>query len=243
MSPFKNVLLIGASGLIGTAIQAELLAKKTSFFKLGALTASNSAPNPKKDAYWESLAKQGVQIVKVDFSDTAALVKAFTGSIHPNCSRFSNMLKVFLIGWDAVISALGLPMVKVQLNMIGAAAEAGVKRFLPSEYGFDLTIPSNRQEKVYAMKIAVADKLKEVSEKHPGFTYTLLAVGSSLNSSPHDATGLTFIQGALRRSLSWFLPCMTWILKAAKHVLLVMGKPQFLLPASPSNLESPSSTV
>jgi hypothetical protein len=28
--------------------------------------------------------------------------------------------------------------------------------------------------------------LKEVSEKYPGFTYTLLAVGLSLDSSSHD---------------------------------------------------------
>ena len=80
------------------------------------------------------------------------------------------MLKVFLAGWDVVISAVGLPMVKMQLPMIEAAAEAGVTRFLPSEFGFDLTIPSNRGEKVYAMKIAVTVKLKEVSEKYPGFT-------------------------------------------------------------------------
>jgi glutamyl-tRNA reductase len=87
------------------------------------------------------------------------------------------MLKVSLPGWDVVISAVGLPMVKVQLLMIEAAAEAGVHRFLPSEFGFDLTIPSNREERVYAMKIAVTDKLKEVSKKYPGFTYTLLAIG------------------------------------------------------------------
>lgn len=71
-------------------------------------------------------------------------------------------------------------MAKAQLQMIDAAAKAGVKRFLPSEFGFDLTIPSNRRERVYAMKIAVADKLKEVAEKYPDFTYTLLAIGSSI---------------------------------------------------------------
>ena len=73
-----------------------------------------------------------------------------------------------------------MTLVKTQLRMIDAAAEAGVKRFLPSEFGFDLTIPSNRRERVYEMKIAVADKLKQVAEKYPGFTYTLLAIGSSI---------------------------------------------------------------
>jgi hypothetical protein len=76
-----------------------------------------------------------------------------------------------------VISAVGLPLVKTQLPMIEAAAAAGVKRFLPSEFGFDLTIPSNSREKVYTMKIAVAEKLKEISRAYPGFTYTFLVIG------------------------------------------------------------------
>lgn len=83
MSPFRNVLLVGASGRAGSAIQAELLAKKKNFSKLGVLTASSSAPNPKKDAYWESLEAQGVQITRVDFSDSGALVEAFRGKHSP----------------------------------------------------------------------------------------------------------------------------------------------------------------
>jgi hypothetical protein len=100
------------------------------------------------------------------------------------------MLKIFIAGWDAVISAVGLPMVKMQLQMIDAAAEAGVTRFLPSEFGFDLTIASNREEKVYAMKIAIAAKLKEVSDKYPWFTYTLVAIGLSRTPSPRDVTNI-----------------------------------------------------
>jgi nucleoside-diphosphate-sugar epimerase len=177
MGPFKTVLLVGASGMVGKAIQAELLAKRGNFSKLGVLSSSASAPDPKKDAYWESLSAQGVEIVTVDFLDNAALVRAFRGKHPPFSFESNNVLIASLVGWDVVISAVGLPMVKMQLLMIEAAAEAGVKRFLPSEFGFDLTIPSNRGEKVYAMKIAVADKLEEVSERYPGFTYTLLAVG------------------------------------------------------------------
>jgi hypothetical protein len=71
-----------------------------------------------------------------------------------------------------------MPAVKLQLMIINAATEAGVKRFLPSEYGFDLSIPSNKLEKVYGGKIAIAEHLKLVSAAHPGFSYTLLAIGS-----------------------------------------------------------------
>jgi NmrA-like family len=70
-----------------------------------------------------------------------------------------------------------MPAVKLQFEIISAAAEAGVKRFLPSEYGFDLSIPSNKSEKVYAAKVAIAEYLNKISEAHPGFSYTLLAIG------------------------------------------------------------------
>jgi nucleoside-diphosphate-sugar epimerase len=184
MAHFQNILLIGSSGLVGKAIQAELLAKRGNFSKLGALSSSASAPDPKKAAYWESLSAQGVEITTVDFFDSAALVRAFKGKHQSFSCELNNVLIASIVGWDVVISAVGLPMVKMQLLMIEAAAVAGVKRFLPSEFGFDLTIPSNRGEKVYAMKIAVADKLEEVSDRYPKFTYTLLAIGLWHNSGP-----------------------------------------------------------
>ena len=73
----------------------------------------------------------------------------------------------------------------MQLPLIEAAATAGVKRFLPSEFGFDPTIPSNTKEKVYATKTAVADKLKETSKAHPDFTYTILSIGTPMNLHCH----------------------------------------------------------
>jgi uncharacterized protein YbjT (DUF2867 family) len=83
MSAFKKVLLVGASGRVGSAIQTELLANKRKFSKLGVLTASGSAADPQKDAYWETLAAQGVEITSVDFSDRGALVTAFRGIYPP----------------------------------------------------------------------------------------------------------------------------------------------------------------
>jgi hypothetical protein len=97
-------------------------------------------------------------------------------------------------------------MVKVQLLMIEAAAEAGVNRFLPSEFGFDLTIPSNREERVYAMKIAVTEKLKEVSKKYPAFTYTLLAIGLS-HLIPAVMMRLTFYPGSFA-AFPFMVPAM-----------------------------------
>lgn len=75
-----------------------------------------------------------------------------------------------------------MPLVKTQLPMIDAAVIAGVKRFLPSEFGFDPSIPSNAGELVYTMKTAVSNKLKDASKANPLFTYTLLSIGELDNN-------------------------------------------------------------
>ena len=45
------------------------------------------------------------------------------------------------VGVDAVVSVLGAPALTTQKAFIDAAAEAGVKRFLPSEFGCDTQAP------------------------------------------------------------------------------------------------------
>lgn len=86
MSAFKNILVVGASGRVGTAVQTELFAKSQNFSKLGVLRASTTPQDPKKDSYWESLKARGVEIISADFSDHEALVKAFKGEQrHISC--------------------------------------------------------------------------------------------------------------------------------------------------------------
>ena len=81
MTAFKNILLVGASGRVGSAIQAELLARKSNFSKLGVLTTATTAPHPEKDAYWATLEARGIEIFRVDFGDMKALVEAFKGTV------------------------------------------------------------------------------------------------------------------------------------------------------------------
>ena len=92
MASYKSVLLIGASGMLGRAVQEELITQKGNFSKLGVLTTSASSPDENKDAYWGSLEAKGVQIIKADFSNNYGLVKAFTGIIllhQPQSIKYS----------------------------------------------------------------------------------------------------------------------------------------------------------
>lgn len=61
---------------------------------------------------------EGTRLIKVDYNDHAELVKALKGQ-------------------DALVSCLGPLTIadKIQKPLFAAAAEAGVKRILPSDFG------------------------------------------------------------------------------------------------------------
>jgi len=65
-----------------------------------------------------------------------------------------------------------------QANLVDVAVEAGVSRFYPSEFGFDLTTPFNSVQPAYKFKVQIQNQLKELAATHPNFSYTLISNGS-----------------------------------------------------------------
>ncbi|HEY0108044.1 MAG TPA: NmrA family NAD(P)-binding protein [Fibrella sp.] len=109
------MILVGATGDLGGRI-ARYLRKRGATVK--ALVRQGSSGNK-----ITSLRAQGVSIVEVDFNSTADLAKA-------------------CLGGSCVISALsGLRevIVDLQTRLLNAAVEAGVPRFIPSDYCIDFT--------------------------------------------------------------------------------------------------------
>ena len=90
MSAYKSVLVVGASGRAGSAITAELLSKKGQFEKLGVLTSKPAATPDAKAEYWASLAKQGVEVIRVDLSDVKAVTSVLKGGNSPISSACSS---------------------------------------------------------------------------------------------------------------------------------------------------------
>ncbi len=109
----KNVLLVGASGDVGKNILADLLGDP--HFKISVLSRIDSSANFALNA----------NIIKVNYSDKSALIKALTGQD----------IVISIVGGEALMKNLGK-------NLIEAALEAGVRWFIPSEFGFDLDNPS-----------------------------------------------------------------------------------------------------
>ena len=78
-------------------------------------------------------------------------------------------------GQDAVVSTLGVPHVLQQLSMIDAALKAGVRRFLPAEFGGNKDNPKVAAFPIFANKQKVLAHLK--SKQSDCFSWTGIATG------------------------------------------------------------------
>jgi uncharacterized protein YbjT (DUF2867 family) len=79
MAPLKNILLVGSTGTIGSAIRKALISKKSHFDKVGVLTTGASLSDSKKSVVFNALESEGLKIVVADLDDKAALVPALKG--------------------------------------------------------------------------------------------------------------------------------------------------------------------
>jgi uncharacterized protein YbjT (DUF2867 family) len=111
----KRVLVVGASGRMGSKIVRELVA-------LGAATVRVTHRDGSKPEQVAKLRAEGAELMKADLSDEASLASACDGV-------------------DVVVSSvLGLraTIVDGQTRLLRAAEKAGVKRMIPSDYSLDL---------------------------------------------------------------------------------------------------------
>ncbi|KAF7549914.1 hypothetical protein G7Z17_g6073 [Cylindrodendrum hubeiense] len=130
-SPFKNILVIGATGSIGTFVLKALLEEPT--FTVTALQRASS----------KSKLPQSVKVITIDESyPTEALVSAFNGQ-------------------DAIINCTSFLAVDDTIRIIDAAIAANVRRYVASEYGLNNNHPAARAlTTVFGHKGHVQDYLR-----------------------------------------------------------------------------------
>ncbi|KAH8587740.1 hypothetical protein B0O99DRAFT_584061 [Bisporella sp. PMI_857] len=85
-----------------------------------------------------------------------------------------------LQGQDAVVSTIGLEALEDQTVLIDAAIAAGVKRFIPSDFGSTTTNPKLYEYPIYAATAKIQNYLAEKSNVSE-LSYTILASGASLD--------------------------------------------------------------
>jgi len=146
----SRILIIGATGYIGSHFTKASLAEGHPTFLL---VRESAASSPEKAKLLESFHASGANILHGSLDDYASLVEA--------------LKKV-----DVVISAVGDFQHMSQMNIIKAIKEVGnIKRFLPSEYGFDY---DRFHGAVGPIKITVDESVKirrAVEAEHIPYTY------------------------------------------------------------------------
>ncbi|TVY14193.1 Pinoresinol reductase 2 [Lachnellula arida] len=114
---------------------------------------------------------------KASFPASVKVVPADTTSVESVTAAFQ--------GQDAVVSAVGTEGLQGQNVLIDAAIAAGVKRFLPSEFGSDLANPKVAAFPIFGYKIATQKYLQEAIAAKPGLTYTYVVNGPFLDWGLH----------------------------------------------------------
>ena len=145
---YKNVVLLGATGTVGKYVLPELLADPS--FNVTVLSRTDS----------KAVFASNVNVVKIDYSDTAALTKALTNQ-------------------DVVISTVGGEGTSSNFGeiLVNAAIDAKVKWIIPSEFGIDYEDPSANIP-VLGSKLAVVNLLKKNQSR---IAYTFITTAAFLD--------------------------------------------------------------
>ena len=105
--------------------------------------------------------KENVSVRVVDYKSIESLFSALTGQ-------------------DAVISAMSYHAIEQQTNVVIAAAMAGVRRFIPSEYGNNLSNPVLARFPIYQPKLAIRKLCEEMRQEYLLFSWTSIQNASFL---------------------------------------------------------------
>ncbi|KAI9897905.1 hypothetical protein N3K66_007761 [Trichothecium roseum] len=152
MAPFTKIALAGATGNLGRPVLQALLDADFQVLVLSRIGGSSS----------KLQAHPNLLIAEVDFSS-------------------SEQMRPSLVGVDVVISCLATVAIDSQNPLIDAAEAAGVRRFIPAEFGMNTPNPQCQKLPVGAWKQSAQRYLANKHESNPAFTYTAVATGAFLD--------------------------------------------------------------
>ncbi|KAK3695804.1 hypothetical protein B0T22DRAFT_418648 [Podospora appendiculata] len=134
-------------------------------------------------------------LVKAGFAVTVLTRQASPANLPPSVTAVQvdydslDSLVSALTGQDAVISTIAGAALSKQLLLIDAAVQAGVKRFLPSEFGSNTLNAKTAALPITRDKVTVQAALAAQAAANPAFSYTLVINGPFLDWCA--AVGLT----------------------------------------------------
>lgn len=153
-SKTENILIFGATGLIGHHITNSIIDHAAEFGRIVVFTSPNTLWTKSEEI--DLLKSRGVEIIAGDISSVGDVNEAFNDI-------------------DTVVSCVGRPVIHKQLLLVKLAERhPDVKRFFPSEYGTDIEYgPSSVNEKPHQQKLKVRAALRDVKK----LEYTYVVTG------------------------------------------------------------------
>lgn len=143
----QNIAIAGASGNVGRIVVDALIEAK---YNVTVLTRAGSS---------STLSFHSALTVKsVDYTSKESLVTALKGQ-------------------QGLLSLLNGPPTELQPDLVDAALEAGVTRFIPSEFGSDTLDARIAAIPLFGGKIKTLQHLKHKAAEIPSFSYTALITG------------------------------------------------------------------
>lgn len=162
----KTVTVISATGVAGSACVEELLAQDAFDVRVllregNTLEKSSSGlllPHDKKMQMWADWQARGVELRTADTNNTQDLTEA-------------------LLGTDYLVSCVPLYATESQYPLIYAAREAGVERFVPSEFGFIYEWESRQPTLTVHSRIARQKVFIQRMIELTGMDFTIIPAG------------------------------------------------------------------
>jgi hypothetical protein len=162
-----SVLVIGPTGRFGIDICHGLAKEKKNFKRLAAFDNTARPSSSSKNEMLSELKQEGFEVISGSYTDVS-------------CYQ----------GFDAVIIALGNHALKLQPQIIDAAISAGVRHFYPSEFGADLLVGDNWQQRYYRDKVLTRNHLAKRAADVEGLGWTYVLVGRLTEWSTISAFGI-----------------------------------------------------
>ena len=184
MSKPTNILMFGATGIIGKFIIAELTSAKQSFGRIAIFTSQNTVDTKPEEI--RKLKDSGVEVFAGDLKNHDYLKEVLGGARTGE-------------PFDTIVSAVGRNAILEQIALLDLAeATPTAKRFFTSEYGTDIEYDeTSPPEPPHRLKLKVRAHIRD-QIKRLEYTYLVTGPYSDLYLGPMKAapeTGCFDVKG------------------------------------------------
>ncbi|KAH8815301.1 hypothetical protein F5884DRAFT_841320 [Xylogone sp. PMI_703] len=155
MHTLQSILIIGGTGAFGKSFCTALTEHKEYFSRIAVYHDISRPTDANKRSVLDRLHTAGIEIV--------------TGSAYDGHEQYN--------GFDCVMSFLGNHALHEQPRIFEAAIKAGVRHFYPSEYGADLLVGDNWNQRYYKYKRLTREFLEKKAESIPDLGWTYFQLG------------------------------------------------------------------